>query len=306
MRYPLAKKLPFHICFLEKLHRSVGRCFKSVNKLKKKYLSRYFAEIYAPIIKKYENLNTPDVLDEPIPKIIWVLWWQGDYRENRLVNCCINRMRQLDFDLRVVSKDNIEEYVDISDVRQYYEKGLLKTSALADIIRLRLLISYGGIWLDASVFVVDESFLDSVTSYGCFYSGHFSKYPSWKNISGGMWTTYFLASCSQNPLLKFCDDALVYCLKLHGRQIDYIMFDYTIACGYASIPFFKTMIDRIPYNNDGVWALKGKLNKRFDQNVWANIERTVQLLKFSVANDKAEDMPYKTFFDKMREIAEIS
>lgn len=34
-------------------------------------------------------------------------------------------------------------------------------AALADVVRFRLLAKYGGIWLDASIFVMYDSFLES-------------------------------------------------------------------------------------------------------------------------------------------------
>ena len=74
-----------------------------------------------------------------------------------------------------------------------------------------------------------------------------------------------------------------------------------MATAYMHIPFFKTMIDRVPYNNNEIWALKGKLSKKFDSNVWNRITNNAQMLKFSVANDKLKSEPYKTYFDAMEE-----
>ena len=295
------KKVPFHISVIEKLSNLFGWCCKYINVVKKKILLPYFNEIYDPLIKKYDKFYDYSLLEKEIPKIIWIFWWQGDYQANRLVKCCIDRLKQFNFDLRILSKDNIAEYVDVSDVYPLYERGALRMAALADVVRFRLLAKYGGIWLDASVFVLDEEFLDSVVEHGCFYSGHFKNYPFWKNISGGKWTSYFLASCPENPLMEYCADAFVYCLNLHGKQIDYIIIDYTMATAYMNIPFFKTMIDRVPYNNNEIWALKGQLSKKFDSNVWNRITNNAQMLKFSVANDKLKSEPYKTYFDAMEE-----
>lgn len=297
------QKVPFHIFMIEKLGRLLGWCCKYINVVKKKYLSRYLTQIYEPVIKKYNKSYDVSILNDRIPRIIWVLWWQGDYRTNRLVKCCIDRLKQFDFDLRILSKDNIAEYVDVSDVYPLYEKGLLRMAALADVVRFRLLAKYGGIWLDASIFVMGDSFLESVVSHGCFYSGHFENYPSWNNISGGKWTSYFLASCPCNPLMEYCAEAFVYCLNLHGKQIDYVIIDYTMATAYMNIPFFKTMIDRVPYNNNEIWALKGKLSKKFDSDTWKKITTNAQMLKFSVANDRLKAVPYKTYFDAMEEYA---
>lgn len=87
-----------------------------------------------------------------VPKIIWVYWESS--KENLLVELCFDSMRLncSDFELKVLNKSNISDYVDISVL----EQKELKPAIIADFIRLTLLAKYGGVWIDASTYLTEN------------------------------------------------------------------------------------------------------------------------------------------------------
>ncbi|WP_165443269.1 glycosyltransferase family 32 protein [Acinetobacter ihumii] len=86
-----------------------------------------------------------------IPKKIWIYW--ESMCENDLVNLCIENIIDLhpDYEVNVLNKSNLKDYVELPNFNKNIE-----TAVIADYIRLSLLKDFGGIWLDASIFLVEN------------------------------------------------------------------------------------------------------------------------------------------------------
>ncbi|MFV0172828.1 capsular polysaccharide synthesis protein [Empedobacter falsenii] len=92
--------------------------------------------------KKNENFKTN------FPKIIWSYW--HDENTPPLVEICINSWKKNnpDFEINILNKKNINQYIDTSGFEKYQN---LSIANFSDIIRLKLLYQYGGVWLDSSI-----------------------------------------------------------------------------------------------------------------------------------------------------------
>ena len=55
----------------------------------------------------------------------------------------------------LLDENNLKEYVQIDEmVYQKKNKGIIGMALFSDIIRLSLLSAYGGIWCDATLFLI--------------------------------------------------------------------------------------------------------------------------------------------------------
>ena len=89
-------------------------------------------------------------------KIIWQLWWQGlDEKMSKLVRACLDSVEKNKGDYRVIvlDKDSVKNYIDLPDF--VYDKlgDGFKMSHFSDLVRLYLLHAYGGVWIDATVYL---------------------------------------------------------------------------------------------------------------------------------------------------------
>lgn len=58
-----------------------------------------------------------------------------------------------DKEVILISYDNLEEYVHFPDyILEKWKKGQITNTHMTDLLRLELLIKYGGMWLDATVY----------------------------------------------------------------------------------------------------------------------------------------------------------
>lgn len=107
-----------------------------------------------PIKHHWVHIN-PKLPTRPIsniPKTIW-MYWQSD-QPNELVDLCIYSIKKYcgnSYDIKVLNNQSVQDYLELPTFHQD-----LKPAHIADYIRLSLLKEYGGIWLDASIFLTES------------------------------------------------------------------------------------------------------------------------------------------------------
>ena len=227
----------------------------------KKRVSKYVEKDFADLLEKYKKRN------ENVPKAafekkthVWVLWWQGLDRAPDVVEECIqSQRRNLDpnqYEYHLLTQENVGNFVSLSDnIRKKYDSGNITLTHLSDIIRANLLANYGGIWMDATIYM-SEPFPDAVR-ISPFYSNkkNLDSMNQRKMISAGRWTSYFMKAERGNELLQFMCDAFELYWEKHNALIDYWLIDYTIYAAYKNIPAIKREIDLVPYNNQNIFNI---------------------------------------------------
>jgi hypothetical protein len=89
-------------------------------------------------------------------RIIWQYWSQGLSNQvlPEMVKLCFDSVDRYkgDFEVIRLSDDNIHEWIDLPNIiMEKYQSGLIGKAHFSDIIRLALLVTYGGLWLDATI-----------------------------------------------------------------------------------------------------------------------------------------------------------
>lgn len=86
---------------------------------------------------------------------LYTYWHQGEAAAPKVVRLCIEQLRVLHegWDLQVLDAESIGEWIEPIPVpRDKLEK--LSIAHRSDLIRTQLLIRYGGVWADPTVFIV--------------------------------------------------------------------------------------------------------------------------------------------------------
>ena len=104
---------------------------------------------------------------------VWTYWHSED--RPAIVNKCIASWRRhLDrdkFKIIVLSENNLHQYISPDLIEQIPDFQSLDKANQSDFIRLSLLKFYGGVWLDASIYLLqDFSFIES---FNKFYAPRF-------------------------------------------------------------------------------------------------------------------------------------
>jgi len=94
-----------------------------------------------------------------LSKKIWLLWLQGWDKCGWLNKEVLNswKINNLDFEIHLISLDNIKDYV--NDIDYIFDPSKkISNPAKSDIIRLSLLKNHGGVWADATLLCMQPLF----------------------------------------------------------------------------------------------------------------------------------------------------
>ena len=105
-----------------------------------------------------------------IPRIIWLLWYQGKSKAPYVVKHCIDSWVRENpgWEVIVLDESNIGEY--ISSDSQFEKLTSLPLTEQSNFVRLFLLSEHGGIWADATTFCTSplDDWIDEHTMSGFF------------------------------------------------------------------------------------------------------------------------------------------
>lgn len=126
-------------------------------------------------------------------KRLWILWLQGETQAPPLVARCINSWRSLnpDWQIEVLDEQRLGDWIDLPD----FPSGT-SLNHIANIVRLRLLVRYGGVWTDATTICLRP--LDDWIGHA-HHSGMFAFARPQPVRSLANW---FIASTPQSPLTE--------------------------------------------------------------------------------------------------------
>lgn len=125
------------------------------------------ASYWDGVLKKYANGDfdkysmQPKKNIENSEKIIWQYWGQGFSKKDvpEVVQMCFDSVDKYKGDYNIIRlcDDNLKEYIDLPQyVYEKYNNGTFGKAHFSDLVRLALLSSYGGVWLDATIFLTDS------------------------------------------------------------------------------------------------------------------------------------------------------
>ena len=190
------------------------------------------------------------------------------------------------YELIFLTKDNYVDYVDIPiEIIKKVENGTITITHFSDILRAKLLSTYGGVWIDSTMFICGEVFeeFDNKT----FNSSILPKYTDTfsKRLCG------FFMGGKPNLFFSFLYDFFIeYNLK-YDRLVNYFLIDFGIEIAYDSFDECKDYFDNITLNNPEL--LYFELN--IDTFDYAKFKSLCNQYKFFKVTQKINP---KLFYDK--------
>lgn len=260
------------------------------NKKKHRFILDYLERRYSYLIPANLTVKQTTVKNSPI----WVFWYQGEEHMPQIVKLCVESIKRNSCGrpVRLLDCNNMSDFVHLPDyVYEKFHKGIIKMACFSDIIRLSLLAEYGGLWLDATVFVNKPLMEKGLNPY--FES---IKMPILEKgtISDYRWSGFCLyAYPGASTMCCFRDIMLAYFRDGHKRIIDYFLIDYTFQMMYEKCEEFKKLIDSRPRENEYVYSLVEVLNSPYQPYLWAQWKNQ-QLFKLSWKIEIEDN--YNSFF----------
>lgn len=210
--------------------------------LKKKtyWLDAHIEKEYADIIQRYQG-RQEDTQAVENPRI-WVFWGQGEAAMPPLIRACYQQLCRHHDNVTLVTNDNVRQFLDLSPV--IYEKvetGKITWAHFSDIVRTSLLAQYGGLWLDATVWVPCKLPMESLCQYRVFSANGKVDVTSrsicfWTSFNAN-WSTWCMFSSEKNNIMfSFVSDMLQAIAEKSKAWPDYVIQDYLIYYAYRFLP----------------------------------------------------------------------
>lgn len=162
---------------------------------------------------------------------VWICWFQGYQNAPDIVKKCIDSVKQYmqDKEINIINEKNYREYVEIPEyIIKKWKKGIISYAHFSDILRLELLTKYGGLWLDATVFMTSNNYIFSY-DIPLFVFKSISLNRSEKlATSASNWLIY---SCKDNNILMLTKELLYKYWRDYNYVKNYYLFHicFTIA-----------------------------------------------------------------------------
>lgn len=147
---------------IRKVFEITGRKNQTLARVLKKTVTQTDDMVQEYIFRKYRDVflkynKQSDSGETPTKKVIWTAWLQGEKDIPYAIELCLKSMERQreEYDLQVITLDNVEKFIDIdTNIIDKLKKNEISYAHFTDYIRVKLLSKYGGVWLDATQYMI--------------------------------------------------------------------------------------------------------------------------------------------------------
>lgn len=250
------------------------------------------AGVCETLVKEYEaapmHFDLTPKRTFPNERVIWQYWAQGYDHVPDIIQKCLESVDRFASDYTIIrlSDANLEEYLDIPDFIQS-KRGQMTIEHFSDLLRLMLLKTYGGIWMDATILLTGP-IPEEYARQGFFVfqrDPHEPNFRYWRNVYAYYfgWAkgfrvnilNSFIVAAKDNRTVCTLLDLLLLWLEKHNDLPDYFFFQILFdVCGFK---------DEIPLVSDTLphYLQKSINDPRFSILERETIERTIPIHKLT-------------------------
>ena len=132
--------------------------FKAIYPEVLRKIEPYLVSRYGSVLRSKKEEVRGKSYNHEHPKVIWWCWLQGLAAAPPIVKACYNSLvhgewfKVHGFTVKVIDAKNWREYVELPEyIVGKWEKGRIPAAMFSDLLRVELLIKYGGTWIDSTV-----------------------------------------------------------------------------------------------------------------------------------------------------------
>lgn len=212
---------------------------------------------------------------------IWVCWWQGKKSMPEMVKKCFNSIIRYSngHPVKLITFDNYKDYVQVDyRIVDKLKNGTFKLAHFADLVRLKLLERYGGLWLDSTILLtanINEDFFQK------FFSVKIRPVDN-DSVSEYRWCSFVLGGGKN---IRYIYSQLSCMLERYMLEndlfIDYLLIDYFLDILYRLDKSVKETIDTMPFTNPNLHKLRLLFDNEFDETIWKTIVSNTNIFKLT-------------------------
>lgn len=260
-------------------------------KIKQKLGRKYKADLIE--FNQTYNKNLPHEKSNKV----WVCWFQGIENAPEIVKICYKSLKEnlLDKEIILITEENMKDFVQFPDnILKKWKEGKITNTHMTDLLRLELLIRYGGIWFDATVLCTGKDIPDYILDSDLFFyqclkpgkDGHSQIISSW------------LMSAKTNNKILMATRYLCYKYwKKNDGLIDYFLLHKFISIVLEFYPDDWNKI--VPVSNSTPHILLLRLFDKYDDRIWKAVTDLSCFHKLTYKLDNEKIFLKDTYYEKI-------
>lgn len=237
-----------------------------------RYLSRYKNKEYWK-----NDISRTDVKEN---RTIWICWLQGLEYAPALVKKCyesVIKNKPEEYEVIVITEYNMRKYIELPDfIWKKYENGIISKTHFSDILRIQLLYTYGGCWIDSTVYISGK-----IPAY-IWDSNLFLFKWSLLDNSVLQMSSWWITAAKGQKIISDVRDVLFSYWKRENRLRDYFLLHIIFSKIINEDSFNLATFRNIPYVcNSVAHILSRKMEFEFDEEEWERIKSMSVIHKLS-------------------------
>lgn len=242
---------------------------------------------YDGVLKDRSTYYQTQQLEHHRSRFIWFCWLQGFDNAPRLVHICYDSLRHYlpDWEIKIIDGSNWREYVELPEyIVRKWELGRIPPANFSDLLRLELLIRYGGTWIDSTVLCTGPEHIEEYLDADLFLF----QYTPQGTTSGISISNWFITACTSNEVLMVLRDMLHAYWKDYDCTLNYYIFHQFFSLVAREYP---DQVASMPYgSSQRSIALMRHWGERFNQDKWDRLVGRVSFHKLSYrVNEKTRE-----------------
>lgn len=253
--------------------------------------------------KKYKKylIDFEKNYDYSLPHIssnkIWFCWFQGIENAPELVKVCYSSIKKnlKEKEILLITSENMGQYVQFPDyIIEKWKKGIITHTHMTDLLRLALLIQYGGTWVDATVFCSEE--IKNIPNY--FFDSDLFFYQNLKPGRDGdayYISSWFMTAKTNNKILMATQSLCYTYWSKNNYMIDYFLLHVFMS---IVLDYYKEDWNKIiPCSNATPHILSLRLFDEYDDEIWNAIKTQSPFHKLTYKYNNLQSSKQGTFFN---------
>lgn len=200
-------------------------------------------------------------------RTIWFMWMQGLENAPDVIKKCyssIYKNKPENYNLIFLTGQSLHNYINLPDyIWDKYNKGIISATHLSDIIRLELLVTYGGCWIDSTVFcssTIPEYMLSDMFLF---------KLNSVLSMPVIKMSSWWLAADKKNRIIHATRHMIYEYWKSEYLLRDYYLLHIIMSKVIDEDSSCRSIFQDIPFfSSANAQVLVGKLGLQYSKNQW--------------------------------------
>lgn len=252
---------------------------------------------YKKFIRENKEKISQNSINREHSNKVWFLWLQGIEQAPEIVKICYSSVQKNlgDRELIFLTDENYRDYILFPDyIQKKIDSGIITKTHMSDLLRLELLTRYGGTWIDATVYLSSSNIPHYMLDSDLFL---FQKLKPALDGNPKSISSWYITSCTKNPILVLAKELLYEYWKKEIRLIDYFLMHNFIELAIETYPSEWKKV--VPFSSSTPHILLLRLFDEYDRVIWNSVMSQTSIHKLTYKFKDNQINNYNTFFNKV-------